>query len=142
MKKSFSTTWTRKFFANLFTYFYFCRLAQSALFFCFFFCDNEDPKKYAVTAPIVDAPVTDEPPSQEAAMVPKSPETASKKVGLRASKRLKKASAISTSLDAPRLVIPTDDASAIYFCFLLALNYSSHALPWTDFDEKVRLLGY
>jgi hypothetical protein len=41
--------------------------------FCFFFSDNEDPKKYAATAPIIDAPVIDEPPSQEAAMVPKSP---------------------------------------------------------------------
>jgi hypothetical protein len=55
---------------------------------------------------------------------------------------LKKASAASTSLDAPRLVIPTNDVSIIYFCSSLALNYSSHALPWTDFDEKVHLLGY
>jgi hypothetical protein len=55
---------------------------------------------------------------------------------------LKKASAASTSLDTPRPVIPTDDVTAIYFCCLLALNLSSHALPWKDFDEKVRLLGY
>jgi hypothetical protein len=54
---------------------------------------------------------------------------------------LKKASTTSTSLHAPRPVIPTDDVSTIYFCCLLALNYSSHALPWTDFDEKVCLLG-
>jgi hypothetical protein len=74
-------------------------------------------------------------------MVPKSPEDAAKKAGSRASKRLKKASAASTSLDAPRPVIPTDDVSTIYFCCLLALNYSSHTLPWTDFAEKVHLLG-
>jgi hypothetical protein len=140
MKKSFSTPWTHKFFADLFIYFSFCRLAQSVLLFCFFFSDNEDPKKYVATAPIVDAPVIDEPPSQEAAVVPKSPEAATKKASSRASKRLKKAA--STSLDAPRPIISTDDVSAIYFCCLLALNCSSHALLWTDFDEKVRLFGY
>jgi hypothetical protein len=75
-------------------------------------------------------------------VVPKSPEAAAKKAGFHASKRLKKASAASTSLNAPRPVIPTNDVSTIYFCSLLALNYSSHALPWTDFDEKVCLLGY
>jgi hypothetical protein len=75
-------------------------------------------------------------------VVPKSPEAATKKAGFCASKHLKKTSAASTSPDAPRPVIPTDDVSTIYFCSLLALNYSSDALPWTDFDEKVRLLGY
>jgi hypothetical protein len=73
--------------------------------------------------------------------VPKSPEAAAKKAGSRASKRLKKALAASTSLDATRTVIPTDDVSTIYLCCLLALNYSSHALPWIDFAEKVCLLG-
>jgi hypothetical protein len=111
-------------------------------FFCFFSSDNEDPKKFVATAPVTDAPVVDEPPSQEAAVMPKSPEGAAKKTSFRASKRLKKASAASTSLDAPRPVIPTDDVSTIYFCSLLVLNYSSHALPWTDFNEKVHLLGY
>jgi hypothetical protein len=111
------------------------------LYLCFFFSDNEDPKKFAATAPVTDALVVDEPPSQEAAVVPKSPEAAAKKAGSHASKCLKKASAASTSLDAPRPVIPTDDVSTIYFCCLLALNYSSHALPWTDFAEKVHLLG-
>jgi hypothetical protein len=106
-----------------------------------FSSDNEDPKKFPSTAPVTDAPVVDEPPSQEAAVVPKSPEAAAKKAGSRASKRLKKASAASTSLDAPRLVIPTNDVSTICFYYLLALNYSSHALSWTGFTKKVRLLG-
>jgi hypothetical protein len=75
-------------------------------------------------------------------VVPKSPEAATKKASFHASKHLKKASAVSTSLDAPQPVFPTDDVSTIYFCCLLALNYPSHALPWTDFDEKVCLLGY
>jgi hypothetical protein len=72
--------------------------------------------------------------------VPKSPEAAAKKAGSHASKRLKKASAASTSFDAPRPVIPTDDVSTIYLCCLLALNYSSHTLPWTGFAKKVHLL--
>jgi hypothetical protein len=74
-------------------------------------------------------------------VVPKSPEAAAKKVGPRASKCLKKASAASTSFDASHLVIPTDDVSTIYFCCFLALNHSSHTLPWTGFAKKVRLLG-
>jgi hypothetical protein len=109
--------------------------------FCFFFSDDEDPKTFAATAPATDALVVDEPPSQEAAAVPKSPEAAAKKAGSHASKHLKKASAASTSFDAPRPVIPTDDVSTIYLCCLLALNCSSHTLPSTDFAEKVCLLG-
>jgi hypothetical protein len=108
--------------------------------FCFFFSDDEDRKKFAATAPATDAPIVDEPPSQEAAVVPKSPQAAAKKVGSRASKHLKKVSAASTSFDAPLPVIPTDDLTTIYFCCLLALNCSSHTLPLIDFAEKVRLL--
>jgi hypothetical protein len=111
------------------------------LYFCFFFSDNEDPKKFAATAPVTDAPIVDEPPSQEAVVVPKSLEAAAKKAGSRASKRLKKASTASTSLDAPWPVIPTDDVSTIYSSYLLALNYSSHTLLWTGFAEKIHLLG-
>jgi hypothetical protein len=73
--------------------------------------------------------------------MPKSPEAAAKKAGSHASKRLKKASAVSTYFDAPRPVIPTDDVSTIYFCCLLALSYYSHTLPWIGFAEKVCLLG-
>jgi hypothetical protein len=90
---------------------------QSVLLFCSFCSDNENPKKDVATAPIIDAPVIDEPPSQEVAVVPKSPEAAAKKAGSRASKRLKKASVASTSLDAPRLITSTDDVSAT-FCFV------------------------
>jgi hypothetical protein len=74
-------------------------------------------------------------------VVPKSPEAAAKKTVSRASKRLKKASAVSTSLDAPRPAIPTDDVSALYLCCLLDLNYSSYTLFWTGFAEKVHLIG-
>jgi hypothetical protein len=84
--------------------------------YCFLFSDKEDPKKFAATAPVIDTPVIDEPPSQEPAVVPKSSEAAAKKTVSRASKRLKKASAVSTSLDAPRPAIPTNDVRALYFC--------------------------
>jgi hypothetical protein len=102
-------------------------------FLCFFSSDNEDLKKFAATALVTDSPIVDEPPSQEAAVVPKSPEAAAKKAGFHASKRLKKASAVSTSLDAPRPVIPTDDVSTIYFCGLLVLWFTSteeSLSPW------------
>jgi hypothetical protein len=113
MKKSFSTSWTRE---SLLTYILFLsfNFMQSVLLFCSFCSDNENPKKDVAAAPIVDAPAIDEPPSQEAAVVPKSPEAAAKKAGSRASKRLKKASAASTSLDAPRPITSTDDVSAIF----------------------------
>jgi hypothetical protein len=87
--------------------------------------DNENPKKDAATAPIVDAPAIDEPPSQEADVVPKSPEAVVKKAASRASKRLKKASVASTSLDAHRPTSSDDDVSttlllAAYFFFELS----------------------
>jgi hypothetical protein len=80
----------------------------------FLFSDNENPKKDTVTAPIVDAPAIDEPPSQEAVVVPKSPEVAVKKAASRASKRLKKASVVSTSLDAHRPMSSADDVSTTF----------------------------
>jgi hypothetical protein len=80
--------------------------------FCSLFSDNKDPRKVAATAPLVDAPAIDEPPSQEAAVVTKLPEAAAKKgAPSRASKRLKKAPMASTSLDTHRPVSSADDVS-------------------------------
>jgi hypothetical protein len=87
---------------------------QSVLLFCFFFGDNENPKKDAATAPIVYAPAIDKPPSQEADVVPKSLEAVVKKAASRASKRLKKASVVSTSLDAHRSTSSADDVSTTF----------------------------
>jgi hypothetical protein len=89
--------------------------------FCSLFSDNEKPKRDATTASLVDAPAADEPPSQEAAVVVKSPESTAKKgISSRASKRLKKAPVASTSLDTHRPVGSTDDVST-FFCGLLFL---------------------
>jgi hypothetical protein len=90
---------------------------QSVLLFCSFGSDNENPKKDATTAPIIDAPAIDEPPSQEVDVVPKSPEAIVKKATSRASKRLKKASVVSSSLDDHRPTSFNDDVSTT---FLLA----------------------
>jgi hypothetical protein len=90
--------------------------------FCSLFSDNENQRKDAATAPLVDAPATDEPPSQEAAMVPKSLETTVKKgTSSCASKRLKKALVASTSLNNHRPVGSADDVSTTFCGFLFLL---------------------
>jgi hypothetical protein len=83
--------------------------------FCSLFSDNENPRKDAATAPLVDAPVADELPSQEAVVVAKSLEAAvQKSTSSRASKCLKKAPMASTSLDTHRPVSSTDDVSTAF----------------------------
>jgi hypothetical protein len=107
--------------------------------FCSFFSDNENPRKDAATAPLVDAPAVDEPPSQEAAVVAKSPDAPVKKgTSSHASKRLKKVPIVSTSLDTHRPVSSADDVSTIFWWLALftALNCSSHVFLLTDFYEK------
>jgi hypothetical protein len=67
--------------------------------------DNEDPKRDVAAAPLLDTLATSEAPSQEDAMVVKSPEAPAKKgTPTHASKRLKKATATGTSLDTHRPV--------------------------------------
>jgi hypothetical protein len=72
--------------------------------FCFLFSDKEDPKRFAVVAPIIDTPVINEPPSQEVDPVVKSPKApralVKKVVATRGSKRAKKSTDASASLEA------------------------------------------
>jgi hypothetical protein len=93
---------------------------QSIYFFVPFFSDDENPKEDAVTAPLVDAPAVDEPPTQEVTAVAKSLEAAVKKATFHSSKRLKRAPVASTSLDAHRPMSSADDVSTT-FCGLLFL---------------------
>jgi hypothetical protein len=75
--------------------------------------------------------------------VVKSPEAPVKKGNPRASKRLKKAAVISTSLDTHRLVTSTDDVSTSpcsLFFYLFGLFFS--CFPFIDFDEEVHLFGH
>jgi hypothetical protein len=92
-------------------------------FFCSpFFSDNENPKRDAATAPLVDVPAVGEPPSQEAAVVVKSPDAPVKKgTSSRASKHLKKAPMVSTSLDTHRPVSSADDVSTAFWWLTLFL---------------------
>jgi hypothetical protein len=80
--------------------------------FCFLCSDNENPKKDVATAPSVEATTADEPSFQEAAPVVKSPEAPAKRVSSsHGSKRLKKATNASASLDAHRPTSPSDNVS-------------------------------
>jgi hypothetical protein len=84
------------------------------------FSDNENPKRDAANASLVNTPAANEPPSQEADMVVKSPEAPVKKGNSRASKCLKKAAVANTSLDTHRPVGSADDVSTAS-CGLLFL---------------------
>jgi hypothetical protein len=58
--------------------------------FCSLCSDNENPKRDTAIASVVDTPASNEPPSQEAGAMVKSPEAPVKKGNSCASKRLKK----------------------------------------------------
>jgi hypothetical protein len=112
--------------------------------FCSLSIDDEDPKRDAATASLMDTLAANEPPSQEAAMVVKSPEAPVKKgTSSRASKCLKKATAASASLDTHRPVGSPDDVS-IASCGLLFLlpGFFFSCFPLTNYDEKIRLFGH
>jgi hypothetical protein len=97
--------------------------------FCSFLSDDDDLKRDVAAAPLLDALSITNAPSQEDAMVVKSPEAPAKKgTPARASKRLMKAVAVGTSLEARRPVASSDDVS-IASCsrFFHCLNFSSHA---------------
>jgi hypothetical protein len=106
--------------------------------------DNEDPKRDAATAPLLDTLAANEAPSQEAAMVVKSLEAHVKKgTSSRASKHLKKAMAMSASLDTHLPVGSPDDVSTASDGLLfLLLEFFFSCLPLTDSDEKIRLFGH
>jgi hypothetical protein len=75
--------------------------------------DEENPKRFATAAPITDAPVIEEPPSQEvdpAVKSPKAPRKPIKKVvAVCSSKRVKKSSDVGASLEAHQSTSSSDD---------------------------------
>jgi hypothetical protein len=97
--------------------------------------DDEDSKRDAVTAPLLDTLAASEAPSQEAAMVVKSPEAPAKKdAPARASKRLKKATVAGASLDTHRPVDSPDDVStASYGVLILLLEFFFSCLLFSRF---------
>jgi hypothetical protein len=76
-------------------------------------------------------------------MVVKSPEAPVKKgTSSRASKRLKKATTTSASIDTHRPVGSLDDVSAASCGLLfLLLKFFFSCFPLTHFDEKIHLFG-
>jgi hypothetical protein len=111
--------------------------------FCSLLSDADDPKRDAAAAPLLGTLTITKAPSQEDAMVVKSLEAPTKKgTPARASKRLKKAVAVGTSLEAHRPVASSDDMS-IASCnrFFHCLNFPSHAFVWQNLMQKFLSLG-
>jgi hypothetical protein len=86
--------------------------------------DDDDPKKDAAAASLLDTLTITKEPSQEEAVVVKSPEVPPKKsTPVRASKHLKRAGTASTSLEVPRPTASSDNVSNVsythFFCFLI-----------------------
>jgi hypothetical protein len=116
------------------------------LSFAPFLSDEENPKRFAAAAPITDAPVVNEPPSQEvdpAAKSPKAPRKPVKKVVVvRSSKLVKKSSDAGASLEAHRSTSSSDDVHeytgifASIFCVLILTYYF-----WTRLVEEICCLG-
>jgi hypothetical protein len=80
--------------------------------FCSLLNDDDDPKRDVAAAPILDTLIITKASSQKEAVVVKSPEVPPKKsTPVRASKRLKKAVAASTSLEVPRPAASSENVS-------------------------------
>jgi hypothetical protein len=140
------TLWTHE--SCLFKYLSFIRLLSFDLCKFFAFCslssDDEDPKRDTATASLVGTLAANEPPSQEAVVVLKSPEAPVKKgTSSRVSKHLKKAMAASASLDTHRPVgSPNDVSTGLYGLLFLLLEFFFPCLPVTDSDEKIHFFGH
>jgi hypothetical protein len=78
--------------------------------FCSLLRDDDDPNRDAAAAPLLDTLTVTKAPSQEDAMVAPT----KKSTPARASKCLKKAVAVGTSLEAHRPVASSNDVSIAY----------------------------
>jgi hypothetical protein len=89
-----------------------------------FLSDEENPKRFAVAAPITETPVVDEPLSQEvdtAVKSSKAPRKPVKKVvAIRSSKRVKKSADVGASLEAHQSTSSSDDVCEITGIFTFA----------------------
>jgi hypothetical protein len=78
-----------------------------------FLSDEEDPKRFADAAPIIDTPVVDEPPPQEVGPAVKplkaSNKPIKKVVAVHSSSRVKKSSDVGASLQAHQSTSSFDD---------------------------------
>jgi hypothetical protein len=98
--------------------------------FCSLLSDDDDLKRGAAAAPLLETLIITKAPSQEEALVVKSLEVPPKKsTHVRASKRLKKTVAVGASLEAHRLAASSDDVSIAYcsqffHCLIFSLMLS------------------
>jgi hypothetical protein len=105
--------------------------------------DDDDPKRDATTAPLLDNLTITKAPSQEDAMVVKSPEAPTKKgTPAHASKRPRKAVVVGTSLEDHLPMVSSDDVS-IASCsrFFHFLDFFSHAFVCQILMKKFLSLG-
>jgi hypothetical protein len=81
--------------------------------FSFLLSDEENSKRFAAATPATDTPAIDEPPSQEADLVVKSPKApralVKKVVATRGSTRVKQSINAGASLEAHRFTSSSDD---------------------------------
>jgi hypothetical protein len=115
--------------------------------FCFLFSDEEDPKRFAA-APATDTPAIDEPPSQEADPVvksPKAPRAPVKKVVVtHGKKRTKKSTDAGASLEAHQCmsssgVVRVDTGM---LSFVSCVIFILRRFFWTDLDDEVCHFGH
>jgi hypothetical protein len=109
----------------------------------FLLSDDDDPKKDAAVAPLFDALTISKEPSQEETVVVKSstvPPPKSTPTG--ASKHLKKAATVSTSLEVHRPAASSDNVSRAsctrFFCFFI---FFSHTTVLQTLMQKFLSLG-
>jgi hypothetical protein len=116
------------------------------LSFAPFLSDEENPKRFAAAAPITDAPIVDEPPSQEVDPAEKSPKAlrkpVKKVVTVRSSKRGKKSSDVGASLEAHRSMSSSNDVREYtgIFTFIFCVLILTYCF-WTELDEEICRLG-
>jgi hypothetical protein len=109
----------------------------------FLLSDDDDPKKDAVAAPLFDALTVSKEPSKEEAMVVKSSTVPPEKsTPARASKHLKKAVTVSTSLEVHRPEASSDNVSSAsctrFFCRFV---FFSHTFVLQILMQKFLSLG-
>jgi hypothetical protein len=116
------------------------------LSFASFLSDEENPKRFAAAAPITDAPVVDEPPSQEVDPAAKSPKAlrkpVKKVVAVHSSTCAKKSSDAGASLEAHRSMSSSDDVREYsgIFASIFCVFIPTYCF-WTELDEEICCLG-
>jgi hypothetical protein len=89
-----------------------------------FFSNEENPERFAATAPITNTPIVDEPPSEEVDPAVRSSKALRKPVKkvvvVRSSKRVKKSSDAGASLEAHQSTSSSDDVREITGIFTSA----------------------